>query len=270
MSDKELSHPVVFEAGDIIRATAENLDAVGRWVARFPGATRIRAGVVEGTLTTIPMPIFNTVVGPQFTPENVDEGIATFTAAARERNIPMLWHLTPGSTPHDLGEHLERAGFHKDEDAPSMALTLSQMVMEEMPTGVTVARATPADRDALVDIWIRGFVMPAWLEEPLHRLLEYDAAGGFEDFIASLDGIPVAGGSVFYGGGVAGIYNVATLESARGRGIGGAVTRAALLDARDRGYRVGVLQSSPLGLSVYRRLGFTHVCDIGIYVFAPS
>ena len=53
---------------------------------------------------------------------------------------------------------------------------------------------------------------------------------------------------------------VATLPSARRRGFGAAITLAALLDGRNLGYRIGVLQSSDQGFPVYRRMGFVEVC----------
>ena len=81
-------------------------------------------------------------------------------------------------------------------------------------------------------------------------------------YLGLLDGAPVATASLFIGAGVAGIMYVSTLPAARRRGIGAAVTLAAMLDARDLGYRIGVLQSSNQGYPVYRRLGFVEVCKI--------
>ena len=63
-------------------------------------------------------------------------------------------------------------------------------------------------------------------------------------------------------GGAAGIYCVATLPEARGKGIGAALTLKPLLDAREMGNRVGVLQSSDMGFNVYEKLGFRHLCQI--------
>jgi GNAT superfamily N-acetyltransferase len=80
----------------------------------------------------------------------------------------------------------------------------------------------------------------------------------------------VATSAVYYACGVAGIYMVATLEAYRGRGIGRVITLAPLVDARRRGYRVGILQASQMGLPVYLRLGFERNCDIPWYQWFPG
>jgi len=83
------------------------------------------------------------------------------------------------------------------------------------------------------------------------------------NYIGYLDSEPVATSTLFVSTGVAGVYNVATFEAARGKGIGAAITTKALVDGRDLGYRIGILQSSDMGFSVYERMGFEEVCKVG-------
>jgi len=82
------------------------------------------------------------------------------------------------------------------------------------------------------------------------------------NYLAYLDGKPVATSSMVIGGGVAGIYNVATLPEARSQGIGAILTAAPLAEAKQMGYRAGILQSSDMGFKVYQKLGFKHLCQI--------
>jgi GNAT superfamily N-acetyltransferase len=57
------------------------------------------------------------------------------------------------------------------------------------------------------------------------------------------------------------------VPDARGQGIGTALTLVPLREARAMGYRVGILASSPMGLGVYRGLGFQEYCKFGIYMW---
>jgi GNAT superfamily N-acetyltransferase len=76
--------------------------------------------------------------------------------------------------------------------------------------------------------------------------------------------------ALFFAAGVAGVYCVSTVERARRRSLGAAVTLAALHEAKDLGFSVGVLGSSEMGYGVYRRLGFEEYCRIGLYEWHPE
>ena len=80
----------------------------------------------------------------------------------------------------------------------------------------------------------------------------------------------MATASLFLAAGVAGIYFVCTVPSARRQGIGAAITLAALTEAQALGYRIAVLSSSSMGYGIYRRLGFAEYCRIGIYTWRPT
>jgi len=78
-------------------------------------------------------------------------------------------------------------------------------------------------------------------------------------FVAALDGEPAGISLAWRTGESGGIYSVATLESARRRGVGTTVTWAALDAIRAWGCTSAVLQSSEMGYPVYRAMGFVEV-----------
>lgn len=80
------------------------------------------------------------------------------------------------------------------------------------------------------------------------------------------DGLPVATAATVAGGGVAGLYNVATVPNYRERGYGEAITRYAINEAsRENKVERAVLQATSQGLSLYRRMGFETVTRILVY-----
>ena len=84
--------------------------------------------------------------------------------------------------------------------------------------------------------------------------------------IARLDGESVATAMAFDLGGDCGIYNVGTLEHARRRGLGTALTALLVHDALARGCQTASLQSTPMAERVYTAVGFRDLGRILEYV----
>jgi ribosomal protein S18 acetylase RimI-like enzyme len=117
------------------------------------------------------------------------------------------------------------------------------------------------------------FGAPDFVKEIYYEIFKsrgYDEDGDVQNYLAYLEGTPVGACTIVYGAGVAGVYSVATVEEARGRGIGRAVTLGPLLDARQRGYRVGVLEASDMGYNLYKQLGFEEYCLVEQYLYMPG
>jgi ribosomal protein S18 acetylase RimI-like enzyme len=79
-------------------------------------------------------------------------------------------------------------------------------------------------------------------------------------FVAYLDGTPVACAMTLVSHGVAGVFYVATVERARRRGLGDALTRVAARAGFSMGARAAWLGASEMGADLYRRIGFS---DLG-------
>ena len=84
-------------------------------------------------------------------------------------------------------------------------------------------------------------------------------------YLGTRDAVPVATAEMTVSGATAGLYNIATLASARGRGFGSAMTTFPLAEARREGCTTAVLQASADGVGIYRRAGFVEVGTITEY-----
>lgn len=222
----------------------------------------------------IPICVYNGVVGtrlaPNATPEAVDARVVEMVEAFAARAVPFTWWTSPTTRPADLSTYLERHGLAYAVDLPAMAADLDTLP-DGLPAPGGMAVEEVASPEALA-AW--GRVAGAGYGEPeeiqaarfaVHTALGLGADRPLRRYLVRLDGEPVAMSALFLGAGVAGVCEVATVPAVRRRGIGSVVTLAPLRAARALGYQVGVLASSPMGLSVYRRLGFREYGTFALY-----
>jgi GNAT superfamily N-acetyltransferase len=226
--------------------------------------------------TGIPFAPFNGASRTRLTASEADDAIDSTLSYFRSRNLPMSWTVEPSAEPDDLGERLTSKGLVFEGDGGTgMALDLESLREEaRLGAGVTIETVPMSEwLNEFADVMAAGFGLTDSFLHDFIAILADAATNQPESqvaYLARLDGKPVATSSLLLLGGVAGIYNVATLEEARGRGIGAAITQAALVDARKRGYRIAILESSTMGYSVYKRLGFVEYCKLRHFVSAPS
>lgn len=223
-----------------------------------------------------PDPFRNMVVSARFAPADADRRIREISAAYAARGTGFLWWLAPFHTPDDLGERLLRAGLRFEGTAPAMAIDLEALPRHEaIPPGLEIVPVLDeATLREFVAVLAAEMGVPDGAPNPAARhhaaLLQTIPLTLASEpvplrYLGRIDGRPVASSRISIGGGVAGLYAVATLPDVRGRGIGRAMTLAALDAGRALGYRIGVLQASDSGLPVYRRLGFRTMFDYAVY-----
>jgi ribosomal protein S18 acetylase RimI-like enzyme len=119
-------------------------------------------------------------------------------------------------------------------------------------------------KDAFCAIGSTCFNVPlAWFCEV------FDGPGVWKDFAAYvgyIDGEPVSTAATVLGGGVIGVYNVATLHAYRRAGYGEAVMRHAVEQTRRRhGLSRTILQSTPQGFELYQRMGYRNVTRVAVF-----
>jgi GNAT superfamily N-acetyltransferase len=257
----------------LISAIEENLFS---WIPLFGKIWESRVngppGVIR-SISDIPMSLFNSIMGAVLPEEDVESTIEYVMMDAKARKVPVLWWVGPSTRPVDLGDKLKNSGFSVDDDGPGMAVVLENLNKElQLPEGISI---WAAQDDSSWWEWCRtmalGFEIPRakldFAVDSWHYLLSRLSSETTIAYIAYLNEKPVATSMLQLGAGVAGIYAVATVPEARRKGVGAQVTRYPLMQARGMGYKVGVLQASEMGYSVYRSLGFQEYCRICSYVW---
>ncbi len=189
---------------------------------------------------------------------------------------PVTWWAGPTATPDNLSDLLGGAGYRLEDDEAGMAVGLDRLV-EDLPRPEALEVVEVERSDGILDPrFLEGWLEVnretlAWPAEKVARrrgLYEDDdrRPRPWRHFVGLLDRRPVSASRVLIADDVAMVHGVSTVPDARRRGIGSAVTVAALVAAREAGCRIGVLQASSMGQGPYRRLGFQYVAPYGRYV----
>ncbi len=182
------------------------------------------------------------------------EHIEAARAEAHELGTPFSIMVRAGRSPAVEQAALE-LGFEQTVRIPGMAVTPDEL-RDPAAQDVQVLRVETADGLAqALAVGAAGFGIPAELTASIYSL-EVAALDGLHYYLARVDGRDVATAAGYTIGGATAIFSVAAPPEHRGKGYGGAVTAHAVRDGFDAGAEFAALQSSPIGESVYKRLGF--------------
>jgi ribosomal protein S18 acetylase RimI-like enzyme len=262
------------QAAEFPLGPVEALDRVNRVLVTASAGVAGSEAVMDQDVTYatlgVPISVLNPVFGGRFAADSADRRIAEIVDWYAHRGDPFSWWLGPDSEPADLADRLLQHGFNLDEaHLPGMAAVLDGLPPVDMPPGTSIDRVKDATEfRTFCDVLAAGFEAPSLLADAFFRLAEV----GFGDdvpyrhYLARVNGRPVATTTSVIAGDVLGIYNVATLPDARGRGTARAITLASMSDGALTGCAMAVLQSSEMGRSVYERLGFRVFADYQVYV----
>jgi ribosomal protein S18 acetylase RimI-like enzyme len=215
-------------------------------------------------------PLFNRIFAASFDEANAAERVGEVVSEFLVRGTKVSWITGPSTRPANLGSLLEKCGFVHSLDWSVMDADLEDVTTDLVyPQGCRIE----AVRD---EVMLRDWAMTmstgfGFSDEAREAAISHLSAIGFcqgsplAHYIAYLNGVPAAVSTVFFGSRTVGVYFVTTVPSARRRGLGDAVTRRGLEDAKSRGYATAVLQASRMGEPMYRKMGFRRRSTMGLY-----
>lgn len=182
--------------------------------------------------------------------------------------------IFPYGAPAPAADVVRALGFTVEASMPAMAVDIEQMAPTVLPPGYDWARIGAGDEG---EAWAEALAVGYGLPRPLADVFAPNTTGAdmapdapLQFFAVLRDGRPVSTSVLYLADGLAGIYCVSTLPEERGRGLGAHATAEPLRAAARLGYRVGVLQSSPAGHTVYLGLGFGDYGQIPMFIRMPG
>ena len=198
------------------------------------------------------------------------EALALFGILARR---PHVWPSAVHGRPSDLVARLEANGFRDIGGGHVMVMrdpaACPPVAARELPGGVsirTLARAgdaLPGDVEAVAGVLADSFGAPPWRA----RELAADLARTLDDprialVLARVDGEPAAVAKATTFDGLTYLSSIGTRPAFRGRGLGGLVTRDAVVAGVARGAGLaylGVFSGNVTAFRLYERLGFATI-----------
>ena len=261
-------------------AVFENLYALFRAMAKnLPEGQLLESETASRHLTFPTNPMFKGVWRTHLSADAADPYIDEVIKWFKEQGTPYFFWWTGGdSSPGDLEERLAKRGMislaeqtqelakgilSTEQGSPCMVAELARMnesVLTQTPEDFHIEEI--ADEPGLYDfkkVFVETYEIPEWAGRAWVDATLKIGIGKtpWRLFVGYLNHEPVATNLLFNGAGVASVYAIATAPSARGKGIGAAITLKPLLDARDQqGYQYAVLFSTEMGIPVYKRIGF--------------
>jgi hypothetical protein len=192
--------------------------------------------------------------------DEVDEVMEEVRGHVRRRGrAAATWEVGTHATPSDLVERLRAHGMVDDEPTSlAVGMVLTEPPAQASPDVKVRAVESAEERLASARIAALAFGGPEPTEAPP------PGDGRNVEYLAWLDGEPVARASASFGEHGVTLFGGSTLPDARGRGAYRALVAARWADAVARGTPLVVTQAGPMSRPILARLGFRELCEIRI------
>ena len=259
-----------FPENIVLRALEHNLWEFWSWFGRGPDCVLHDEGDALWFETPIPTLPYNMILRFAVA-SDTDIRIDSIIDHYRRRRVAFLWIIHPSSMPKDLGDRLSKRGLVEIEVCSGMAANLTNMPqLQSAPEGFEIRELdNETAANYLVDFAAWRWLVPEEAKSHLRVYAQVLRIGRpspiLRCWMVWRGELPVSKAALYCGAGAAGIYAVATRPQARGQGLAGTVTLEALRAAREKGYQLAVLHSTPMAENLYAKLGFCQVAPFRIF-----
>ncbi len=259
--------------GTLLRLMDLNLAEANREQARFLPPSRIveQSDVLfTASGTRCPGGPFNSVIGvgagcpdPEAT---LAHARAFYGELGRGFTVYVRAHVD-----RPLGAACEHDGLSQMSDAPGMVLR-ARVPAPPLPPSVEIRELrSVSETSAFVDVAASAYSsigLPAEITRKVYSMPERWLLPHLRVVVAFDHEEPAAAAMLHFSHGIAGVYWVGTAPSARGKGLATAVMRHVSNLAFEHGAAAVVLQATPYGEPVYRKLGYQEVTRYPWYMAA--
>ncbi|HEX3296658.1 MAG TPA: GNAT family N-acetyltransferase [Nocardioides sp.] len=186
-------------------------------------------------------PLNNAIMNGPTTPEAAGAAAAELAGVFQAAGVPTwaLWLWSPLTVLEPPATVESVAGMIEDTKTLVMTRTLTPGAL---PSPAAVRTSIEAASLAT--------------DEPVRALSEPDDIPGLDGWVFVHEGAAVAGAWSYLHGTDCGLYAIGTVPHLRRRGLAAALIQHVLADAYRRGARTASLQSTRMGVPLYRSLGF--------------
>jgi ribosomal protein S18 acetylase RimI-like enzyme len=246
---------------ELVKYNHANFIKMREWYTNTPRGNMYRNDNVLRYETEVPGPLWSGILMSSCNEDEADSLIEKHVEYFCSKGLlGFMWYVVPSTNPRTMGDKLEAQGFSKVASSPMMSIDLHSLPKRKEIPGLEIRPVRSKDEMKIFDKVLETQFQLG--EATFKKRYEIECSVGFEEdcprqlYVAYQDGIPVSTNFMLLDDDVAGWYKIVTHPDYERRGIGTAMTLAPLYDAKERGYNVGVLQSTEAGYKVYSRLGF--------------
>jgi GNAT superfamily N-acetyltransferase len=230
------------------RRNLETLETFNRLVAASVETTRLieREELLAIVSPAIPeRSLFNDVIYRQ--PEALARHREELAAIYADQGC--AWTVWVPEDDRESADLLERAGHRLDAAPRAMGMELAAVEAPDL-SGIDWSVGRQAELMCTINDRAYGYPDGTWRRGMGTELAESQV------YLANEGGEALSTLLTFDSGEDCGVFCVATLPQARGKGLATALLRQALQDARERGQRTTTLQATKAGAPIYERIGY--------------